>query len=79
MKYKISNKTSNTCIITLMPENDIEKKLFTMKEEQFTFQVHYQNALEKLIHPDATFLLVLNDSTYPSPVLVKYELAIGIR
>jgi len=78
MKYAISNKTKINCVITLIPETAVEQALLKNTEEQDTFKFHYQTALERHIGPNATFVDLVDDTKFPSPVIVHYEITKGI-
>jgi hypothetical protein len=78
MKYSISNKTRNSCVITLIPETSVEQALLKNTEEQDTFLFHYQAALERHLSPSATFINLIDDTSFPSPVTVHYEMTKGI-
>ncbi|MBS1974391.1 MAG: hypothetical protein JST13_08555 [Bacteroidetes bacterium] len=77
MKYELTNKTSHSCTIRLIPENAIEEKLLKQKDQEDTFMFHYMAALAE-ISKDATFISLLDQSDYPSKVTVKYQITKGI-
>jgi len=78
MKYSITNETTSSCTITLLPENKIEKQLLKSIDEQDTFMFHYSDALKQHVHPKAEFLELIEYSQFPSPVTVKYQIVKGI-
>jgi hypothetical protein len=78
MKYNISNKTNISCIITLIPENEGEENLVKNIRDEFTLLHHYNTVLKKHVNPYAEFLHFLDDTQFPSPVTVKYQVAKGI-
>jgi hypothetical protein len=78
MKYSISNKKRNSCVVNLIPESDIEKAVIKSKTEDFTYQYHYQQALYQLVHPNAELPTVTNDHMYPKTVFVTFQIAVGI-
>ena len=78
MTYKVSNITGRNCLIMLIPENEVDKKLLTMVEEEFTFHTHYQMALSKHVDSEATFVDLASDDDYPTSVVVNYAIARGI-
>jgi len=78
MIYTISNKTSNVCTITLLPESNVEQTLLKQTEEQDTFMFHYQTALEKYIDPNAAFINIIDESAFPSRVVVHFQITKGI-
>lgn len=83
MKYTIIDFTRSECKIGLTPETEVEKKLIEEAKKnpesyQDTFFYHYQAALELRLNTNAQCLKVLDDSGYPSEVMVKYEIAKGM-
>jgi hypothetical protein len=78
MKYNITNKIGNSCIIELVSQTQEEEKLLLDKAEQYTFYFHYQTALEQKVHPNATFLTIMDDRNYPKIVTIKFEIVKGI-
>jgi len=78
MKYNVTNKTAITCLITLLPETEIDESILKHPNEEFTFQYHYQQALRRYIDKDATFIEVLNFDNYPKSVLVRFQIARGL-
>ena len=80
MKYNVTNKRQDQCIIELIPESDIERNLLTQvsEETEFTFLYHYQKALNFYINPEATFVDLLDNTNYPNKVTVKFQSSKGI-
>jgi len=78
MKYNVTNKTATTCIITLIPESEIDQSVLKQTHEEFTFQHHYQQALKRYVDKDATFVEILNFDNYPKSVPVKFKIARGL-
>jgi hypothetical protein len=77
MKYRVEKLNESICSVKLVPENKEEETLLTQHEKKSTFQLHYQQALSKFVHKDASFLEVVNADHYPGHVIVRYELTNG--
>lgn len=77
MKYQVRETGHLKCHITLIPENDIEKKLLIINNEddennkEYTFQVHYQNAIAQKIGPKALLNNIVKEN-YPVKVFARY-------
>ncbi|MES2872676.1 MAG: hypothetical protein V4708_03070 [Bacteroidota bacterium] len=82
MKYNVKKLSVGHCHITLVPENDIEKKLVIIKDDKdkedkaYTFRVHYQNAITSKIGLKAHLNSIDGDS-YPTTVFAEYILEDG--
>jgi hypothetical protein len=77
MKYRVEKLNESICSIKLVPENAAEETLLTHRGKEGTFQLHYQQALTKFVHKDASFLEVVNADHYPGHVIVRYQLPNG--
>jgi len=77
MIYKVKELGQNNCHSTLIAENDVEKRLLTIKDEReredkaFTFQTHYQRAITSKINLKALLRGITEDS-YPVKVFATY-------
>jgi len=78
MKYQVNKVENGLCTIRLIAEDNVEKKVLESNEEQDTFLFHYQKALERHVHRDATFVCIVNAVNYPVTVSVKYQITSGI-
>lgn len=63
------------CSIKLVAESGTDEKLLADPQSEATFLSHYQQALSRHVHKDATFVEVVNAQHYPAHVLVKYYLS----
>ncbi|RYY92202.1 MAG: hypothetical protein EOO11_21585 [Chitinophagaceae bacterium] len=62
------------CSIILVPEGRNEENLLTQQDEG-AFTGHYQQALTKYVHADASLVAIVNKEHFPKHVLVQYAVA----
>ena len=78
MKYIVKPTSTNSCIIELVAETEIESDLFGKPEEEFTFLHHYQQALNQKYGSHIIYVGFLNSDFYPKKVEVEFENTKGI-
>lgn len=78
MKYQVTKIDQIHAAIKLWPETEQDRDLVEVSKDEDTMLYHYQSALETAIHPEATFLSLVDSTRYPKEVLVKYQIARGI-
>ena len=82
MKYDVRSISEGYCHITLIPETDIERKLVIIKdvkdkeEKEYTFEVHYGNAIKYKFGPKA-HLDGIEVEAYPTKVFAEYIIEPG--
>ncbi|RYY97378.1 MAG: hypothetical protein EOO11_11090 [Chitinophagaceae bacterium] len=73
MKYRVEKLNESICSIKLVPENRAEEAGLTRQAPESGFLAHYQQALTKYVHADATFVEIVSGEHYPAHVLVRYR------
>jgi hypothetical protein len=79
MKYIILNKSESECTIAVTSHTSIERELLEMArlypaKYKGSMMSHYQKALEICINKDALFLRFVDNSAFPSPVKISYQI-----
>ena len=82
MKYEVKETGHRRCQITLIPEDDIERKQLVISneneraEKEYTFEVHYQRAVAFKFGTKA-HLNSVDEDNYPAKVYAEYNLEGG--
>ncbi len=77
MKYNVKETEPLQCHITLMPEDEIERKLLKILDQkdreakEYTFEVHYQQAIRSKFGPKAHLDSIV-EHNYPTTVYARY-------
>ena len=81
MKYLVKEISEGNCDITLLPENLSDRNLLAetkhhhSEDFQKEFQLHFEDALRRGVHQNASFVsLNLDESNYPKRVNVNYQI-----